>query len=163
MPPHNSSAISSAYVACCRRWPTLGMNQFVVVLRSKIMANILVINADPKLKRLVKLAVPGMEHLVRYSDGLQIDHLQSSSRLDVVIARLVADDDQGPESLVELRQSFAAARLIVVAALHDPTLEGEKFQRVVRELRIEYCLLEPIESSSILHAVQAALALPKPS
>jgi response regulator of citrate/malate metabolism len=127
------------------------------------MANILVINADPKLKRLVKLAVPGMEHFVRYSDSLQIDHVQFSSRPDLVIARLVADDDQGPEYLVEVRQSFAAARLIVVAALHDPTLEGEKFQRVVRELRIEYCLLEPIESTSILHAVQAALALPKPS
>jgi hypothetical protein len=73
----------------------------------------------------------------------------------------VADDDQGPDYLMELRQSFALARLIVVAALHDPTLEGEKFQRVVRELHIEYCLLEPIETSSVLHAVQAALVLPK--
>src|ERR687897_783253 len=106
------------------------------------MANILVVNADPNLKRLIKLAIPGMEHFVRHSDNLQTIQVQhATSKLDLVIARLVAADDQGPEHLVELRQTFSTARLIVVAALHDPALEGEKFHRVVRELQIEYCLL----------------------
>ena len=126
------------------------------------MANILVVNADPNLKRLIKLALPGMEHFIRHSASLQTANVQPlTSKLDLVIARLVADDDQGPENLVELRQTFPNARLIVTAALHDPTREGEKFQRVVRELQIEYCLLEPVATSSILHAIQAALALPK--
>ena len=128
------------------------------------MANILVLNADPYLKRLIKMAVPGMEHFVRHSDNLQSAYSQpAATRFDLIIVRFVADDDQGPEHLVELRQTFSTARLIVVAALHDPALEGEKFQRVVRELEIEYCLLEPIETGSVLHTVQAALALPKRS
>ena len=126
------------------------------------MANILIINADANLKRLIKLALPGMEHVVQHSATLQTAYIQpASSKLDLVIARLVADDDQGPEDLVELRKAFPTARLIITAALHDPALEGEKFQRVVRELHIEYCLLEPVETGAMLHTIQAALALPK--
>ncbi len=126
------------------------------------MANILIINADANLKRLIKLALPGMEHFAQYSATLQVASTQlPSSKLDLVVSRLVADDDQGPEDLVELRKTFPSARLIVVAALHDPALEGEKFQRVVRELHIEYCLLEPVETGTMVHTIQAALALPK--
>lgn len=126
------------------------------------MANILIINADSNLRRLIKLALPGMEHFVQYSANRQSALAQPcSSTLDLVVARLVADDDQGPEDLVELRNAFPAARLIVAAALHDPALEGEKFQRVVRELHIEYCMLEPIETGAMLHTIHAALALPK--
>ncbi|HNV32905.1 MAG TPA: hypothetical protein PKK81_08245 [Nitrospira sp.] len=126
------------------------------------MANILIINADANLKRLIKLALPGMEHSVQHSATLQTACAQStSSKLDLVISRFVADDDQGPKDLMELRKTFPTARLIVTAALHDPALEGEKFQRVVRELHIEYCLLEPIETGAMLHTIQAALALPK--
>lgn len=126
------------------------------------MAHILIINADSNLKRLIKLALPGMEHFVQHSATLQIaSTYPSSSKLDLVVARLVADDDQGPEDLVDLRNAFPTARLIVTAALHEPALEGEKFQRVVRELHIEYCLLEPIETGTMLHTIQAALALPK--
>jgi hypothetical protein len=103
-----------------------------------------------------------MEHFVRYSADLQTAHAQPLvSKLDLVIARLVTDDDQGPENLMELRQTFAQARLIVTAALLDPAREREKFQRVVRELHIDYCLFEPVAASSILHSIQAALALPK--
>mgnify|MGYP003389941442 FL=1 len=126
------------------------------------MANILIINADANLKRLIKLALPGMEHSVQHSATLQTACAQStSSKLDLVISRFVADDDQGPKDLMELRNTFPTARLIVTAALHDPALEGEKFQRVVRELHIEYCLLEPIETGAMLHTIQSALALPK--
>ena len=126
------------------------------------MANILIINADANLKRLIKLALPGMEHSVQHSATLQTACAQStSSKLDLVISRFVADDDQGPKDLMELRNTFPSARLIVTAALHDPALEGEKFQRVVRELHIEYCLLEPIETGAMLHTIQSALALPK--
>ena len=126
------------------------------------MANILIINADANLKRLIKLALPGMEHSVQHSTTLQTACAQStSSKLDLVISRFVADDDQGPKDLMELRKTFQTARLIVTAALHDPALEGEKFQRVVRELHIEYCLLEPIETGAMLPTIQSALALPK--
>ena len=126
------------------------------------MANILIINADANLKRLIKLALPGMEHSVQHSATLQTACAQStSSKLDLVISRFVADDDQGPKDLMELRKTFPTARRIVTATLHDPALEGEKFQRVVRELHIEYCLLEPIETGAMLHTIQSALALPK--
>lgn len=126
------------------------------------MANILVVNADPNLKRLIELALPGMEHFVRHSANLQTARVEPPTpKLDLVIARLVADDDQGPENLVELRLTFPMAPLIVTASLHDPTREGEKFRRVVRELQIEYCLLEPVATTSILHTIQAALALPR--
>lgn len=126
------------------------------------MANILIINADANLKRLITLALPGMGHSVQHSATLQTACAQStSSKLDLVISRFVADDDQGPKDLMELRNTFPTARLIVTAALHDPALEGEKFQRVVRELHIEYCLLEPIETGAMLHTIQSALALPK--
>ena len=126
------------------------------------MANILIINADANLKRLIKLALPGMEHSVQHRTTLQTACAQStSSKLDLVISRFVADDDQGPKDLMELRKTFPTARLIVTATLHDPALEGEKFQRVVRELHIEYCLLEPIEPGAMLHTIQSALALPK--
>jgi hypothetical protein len=126
------------------------------------MANILVMNADPNLKRLIKLALPGMEHFVQHSGSLKITDVPPvPAILDLVIARLVADDDQGPENLLELRQAFPEAPLIVTASLHDAAREGEKFQRVVSELHIEYCLIEPIASSSILHTIQAALALPR--
>ncbi len=126
------------------------------------MANILVVNADSNLKRLIKLALPGMENFVRHTVSLQTAPVQLlASKPDLVIARLVSDDDQGPEDLVELRQTFPTARLIITAALHDPAREGEKFQRVVRELHIEYCLLEPVTTGSILHTIQAALALPR--
>jgi hypothetical protein len=125
------------------------------------MPNILIINADSNLKRLIKLALPGTEHFVQYSATLHNAAAQlPASRLDLVIARLVADDDQGPEDLVDLRKAFPSARIIVTAVLHDPILEGEKFQRVVRELQIEYCLLEPIETGAMLHAIQSALAFP---
>lgn len=126
------------------------------------MANILVVNADLNLKRLIKLALPGMEHFVRHSATLKTACVEPlSSPFDLVIARLVADDDQGPEDLVDLRQTFPTARVIVTAALHDPALEGEKFQRVVRELHIEYCLIEPLETNAIVQSIQAALALPR--
>ncbi|MBS0171249.1 MAG: hypothetical protein JSR62_12925 [Nitrospira sp.] len=128
------------------------------------MANILIINADSNLQRLIKLALPGIEHFVQYSANWQTACTQSfSSKLDLVIARLVADDDQGPEDLVELRKAFPTARLIVAATLHNPALEGEKFQRVVRELHIDYCLLEPVDTGAMLHTIQAALTLPKRS
>ena len=126
------------------------------------MANILIINADANLKRLMKLALPGMEHFVQHSATLQAACAQSTpSKVDLVVSRFVAGDDQGPEDLMELRRTFPTARLIVTAALHDPALEGEKFQRVVHELQIEYCLLEPIETGTLLHTIQSALALPK--
>jgi len=126
------------------------------------MANILIINADPNLKRHIKLALPGMEHFVQYSANLQNASAQPlASKLDLVIARLVADDDQGPDDLVDLRATFPTARIVVTAALHDSALEGEKFQRVVRELQIEYCLLEPIETGAMLQTIQSALALPR--
>lgn len=126
------------------------------------MSNVLVVNADSILKRLIKLALPGMEHVIRHSVDLKAAHDPStSSPLDLVIARLAAADDQGPEDLMELRQAFPAVRLIITAALHNPDLEGEKFQRVVRELQIEYCLIEPFETAPIFHAIQAALVLPR--
>ncbi|MCS6319883.1 MAG: hypothetical protein H8K05_19365 [Nitrospira sp.] len=126
------------------------------------MANILIINADENLKRLIQLALPGMEHFIQHSGSLQMARAQPvSSKLDLVISRLVAEDDQGPEDLVELRTAFPTARLIIAAALHEPALEGEKFQRIVRELRIEYCLLEPIETGTMLQTIKTALALPK--
>ena len=126
------------------------------------MANILIINADSYLKRLIKLALPGMEHFLQYSATFQNAPAQPpASQLDLVIARLVADDDQGPEHLIDLRNAFPTARIIATAALHEPALEGEKFQRVVRELQIEYCLLEPVETGSMLHTIQSALALPR--
>ncbi len=126
------------------------------------MANILIINADENLKRLIQLALPGMEHVIQHSGSLQMARAQPvSSKLDLVISRLVAEDDQGPEDLVELRTAFPTARLIIAAALHEPALEGEKFQRIVRELRIEYCLLEPIETGTMLQTIKTALALPK--
>ena len=57
------------------------------------MANILIINADANLKRLIKLALPGMEHSVQDSATLQTACAQStSSKLDLVISRFVADD-----------------------------------------------------------------------
>ncbi|HQY56741.1 MAG: hypothetical protein KA240_09745 [Nitrospira sp.] len=126
------------------------------------MANILIINADENLKRLVQLALPGMEHFIQHSRSLRMARAQPvPSRLDLVISRLVAQDDQGPEDLVELRATFPTARLIIAAALHAPTLEGEKFHRIVRELRIEYCLLEPIETGAMLQTINTALTLPK--
>ncbi len=126
------------------------------------MANILIINADSNLQRLIKLALPGIEHFIQYGASWQTACAQPfSSKLDLVIARLVADDDQGPEDLVELRKAFPTARLLVAAALHNPALEGEKFQRVVRELHIDYCLLEPIDTGAMLHTIQSALTLPK--
>jgi DNA-binding NarL/FixJ family response regulator len=128
------------------------------------MANVLVVNADPNLKRLIKLALPGMEHFVRHSATLKTAYIEPlSSPPDLVIARLVADDDQGPEELVDLRQTFPTARVLVTAALHDPALEGEKFQRVVREMHIEYCLIEPLDTAAIIQAIQTALALPRRS
>ncbi|KXK04352.1 MAG: hypothetical protein NBKEAIPA_00665 [Nitrospirae bacterium] len=128
------------------------------------MANVLVINADSNLKRLVKLALPGIEHFIRHSTSLQTaqPHAQASPP-ELVIARYQASDDQGPEGLEDLRHSFPTARIIITAALHDPTLEGEKFQRVVRDLRIEYCLIEPLKTGSIVQTIQAALALPRRS
>lgn len=126
------------------------------------MANILIINADANLKRIIQLALPGMEHFVQYTPALKTASAQSTSpKLDLVISRFVADDDQGPVDLMDLRKTFPTARLIVTAALHDPALEGEKFQHVARELQIEYCLLEPIETGAMLHTIQSALALPK--
>jgi DNA-binding NtrC family response regulator len=126
------------------------------------MANILIINADSNLKRLMKLALPGMEHFVRHSETLRTAGAEPASpKLDLVVARLVADDDQGPEDLAELRRTFPTARLIVTAVLHNPALEGKKFQHVVRELQIEYCLLEPVETGTMLQTIQSALALPK--
>lgn len=126
------------------------------------MANILIINADENLKRLIQLALPGMEHFIQHSGSLRIARAQPvPSKLDLVISRLVAEDDQGPEDLGELRMAFPTARLIIAAALHEPTLEGEKFQRIVRELRIEYCLLEPIETGTMLQTIKTALTLPK--
>ena len=126
------------------------------------MANILIINADSYLKRLIKLALPGMEHFLQYSATLHNATAQPpTSKLDLVIARLVANDDQGPEELIDIRKAFPNARIVVTAVLQEPALEGEKFQRVVRELHIEYCLLEPIETGVLLHTIQSALALPK--
>lgn len=126
------------------------------------MANILILNADSNLKRLIKLALPGMEHFVRHSATLRTANVESATaKLDLVVARLVADDDQGPEDLVDLRKTFPTARLIVTAALHNPALEGKKFQHVVRELHIEYCLIEPVETGALLQTIQAALTLPK--
>ncbi|MCC2639624.1 MAG: protein of unknown function, putative CheY-like signal transduction response regulator [Nitrospira sp.] len=128
------------------------------------MANILVINADQNLKRLIKLALPGMEHVIRHSADRRAALDQSPSfPIDLVIARLAADDDQGPEGLLELRQAFPAVRLIVTVALHNPPLEGNKFQRVVHELQIEHCLIEPFETGSFLQVIQAAFVLPKPA
>jgi len=126
------------------------------------MANILILNADSNLKRLINLALPGMEHFVRHSATLRTTNVESTpAKLDLVVARLVADDDQGPEDLVDLRKTFPTARLIVTAALHNPALEGKKFQHVVRELQIEYCLIEPVETGALLQTIQAALTLPK--
>ncbi|WHZ22912.1 MAG: hypothetical protein OJF47_002024 [Nitrospira sp.] len=127
------------------------------------MSNVLVVNADLDLNRLIKSALPENEHFIRHSTSLKAACVEPLSSLDLVIARLVADDDQGPEDLVELRQAFPAARVIVTAALHDPILEGEKFQRVVRELHIEYCLIDPLESGAVVQAIQSALALPRRS
>ena len=72
------------------------------------MANILILNADSNLKRLIKLALPGMEHFVRHSATLRTANVESATaKLDLVVARLVADDDQGPEDLVDLRKNFS--------------------------------------------------------
>lgn len=164
-PPSHPHTYASETVLRCRHTPRqAGTSRFIIISCRGIMANILIINADSNLKRLIKLALPGMEHFVQHSASWQTACTHpSSSKLDLVIARLVADDDQGPEDLIELRKAFPTARLIVTAALHDPALEGQKFQRVVRELQIEYCLLEPIETGAMLHTIQAALALPQRS
>ncbi len=97
------------------------------------MANILIINADSNLQRLIKLALPGIEHFIQYGASWQTACAQPvSSKFDLVIARLVADDDQGPEDLSELHKVFPTTRLHVAADIHNPALEAKKFQRVVR-------------------------------
>ena len=48
-------------------------------LRVGDYGNILIINADSNLKRLIGLALPGMEHFVQYSATLQM--LCSTARI----------------------------------------------------------------------------------
>ena len=103
-----------------------GTSRFIIISCRGLWPNILIINADSNLKRLIKLALPGMEHFVQHSASWQPLHAPSSSKLDLVIARLVADDDQNRRTLLSLRKAFPTARLIVTAALHDPALEGQK-------------------------------------
>ncbi len=126
------------------------------------MGCILLINADPTLKRLVKLSLPGLAHVIHDSATLEEAHTEHACpALDLVIVRVVARDDQGPERLEETRNAFPNVRLLVAASLYQPELEADKFRWLARSLNVDYCLIEPISPGHMVRTVQSALATPK--
>ncbi len=127
------------------------------------MATILLINADETLRRMVRLAAPGSEHAIRHAGSLATAQIQAASQPpDLVIARTVIGDDQGPEELADLRRMFPDTKLAVTAVLHEPALEADKFRLVTQTLRIDYCLIEPLDPASIRCTLQSALVSSQP-
>ncbi|MBX3237754.1 MAG: hypothetical protein KF814_16535 [Nitrospiraceae bacterium] len=123
------------------------------------MTTILLINADETLRRMVGLAAPAKDLAIRHAGSLAVAQIQAASQPpDLVIARSVIRDDQGPEELAELRRTFPDVKIAIVAVLHEPALESEKFKTVAQALRLDYCLIEPVAPASLQLTLQSALA-----
>jgi CheY-like chemotaxis protein len=101
------------------------------------MADILIIDDDPQIRRLLKRILRGVGHTVREAkDGLDGVSLFWQKRPDLVITDIVMPGMEGIETILSLRQSGPAMPIIAISGGSDPLyLEAARKLGATAELR----------------------------
>ncbi|MBV9826102.1 MAG: response regulator [Alphaproteobacteria bacterium] len=118
------------------------------------MANILIIDDDPQMRRLVTLILNDAGHSVRQAPGGQagIEKVRQAQP-DLVITDLVMPDKEGIETIRELHHEFPD---IPILAISGGT--PDVYLRAARELGAQASLAKPFGADELAEIVNELIA-----
>ncbi|HKF74484.1 MAG TPA: response regulator [Stellaceae bacterium] len=121
------------------------------------MANILVIDDEVPVRRLVALALERQGHAVaEASDGAEALRILAARAIDLVITDLLMPETDGIETIMELRRLYPATKIIAISGGGEYQ-SGTGFLRAAESLGADCTLTKPFEFRQLLPAVEALL------
>ena len=121
------------------------------------MANILVIDDEAPVRRLVALALEKQGHRVSEAgDGAEALRIMAEHSTDLVITDLLMPETDGIETIMELRRLYPATKIIAISGGGEYQ-SGAGFLRAAESLGADRTLTKPFEFKQLLPAVQALL------
>ena len=126
------------------------------------MANILVMDDDPQVRRLIERILSQAGHRVHSAangrDGLR---LFEASRPDLVITDIVMPQQEGVETIHALRRAGHALPIIAISG--NGTDAGAEYLRIAGRIGADRTLSKPFRVQQLLDAVEALLRRASPS
>jgi CheY-like chemotaxis protein len=118
------------------------------------MAEILVIDDDPDIRDLLKNTLESVGHRVTVaSDGRKGVEQYRAKRVDLVITDLFMPNQEGLETIKQLRADFAEIRIIAISG--KPT--GGTMLAVAKRLGADAILPKPFTPEELLKTVEGVL------
>jgi CheY-like chemotaxis protein len=123
-----------------------------------MMADILVIDDDPQMRRLIARILMGASHAVREAaDGRKGLALVREQRPDLVVCDLVMPDMEGIETILTLRSENAGLPIIAISGGNDPL-----YLNAASKLGASASLGKPFSPDELLNLVADLLDAPTP-
>lgn len=124
------------------------------------LARILVIDDNDDVRAVILAVLESAGHeVVLASDGARGIELQRKSPADLVITDILMPDNEGIETIRDLKQEFPPVRIIAMSGAAKP-LTATDFLITAKALGAHAVLRKPFEASALLKSVEATLNLP---
>jgi PAS domain S-box-containing protein len=119
-------------------------------------ARILLIDDDNQLRYLLRqlLEAAGYD-VVEASDGSQGVQRYRDAPTDVIITDLIMPEQEGLETIIELRQDFPEAKIIAISG--GGTVGPQDYLTIARQLGAQRVLRKPFERDDLLGAIREVL------
>ena len=118
---------------------------------------ILVIDDDHLVRyALSKILLSAGYEVVTASDGRRGMAVLWAEHPDVVITDIIMPDQEGIETIEEVRARFPSLRIMAMSGGF-----GEAFLNVARKVGADYIIRKPFETGAIREAIRGLLAHPK--
>jgi two-component system cell cycle sensor histidine kinase/response regulator CckA len=127
------------------------------VLDMPRQASIVIADDDPAIRKLLRdvLRTSGY-HVLEAVNGKQaVDHIRRE-HVDLLVTDLVMPDQEGIETIGEVRARFPRLRIMAMSGGF-----GETFLNVARRVGADYVISKPFETAAIREAIRELLAHPK--
>jgi len=127
------------------------------VLDTPRQASIVIADDDPGIRKLLRdvLQTSGY-HVLEAVNGKQaVDHIRRE-HVDLLVTDLVMPDQEGIETIGEVRARFPSLRIMAMSGGF-----GETFLNIARRVGADYIIRKPFETGAIREAIRGLLARPK--
>jgi DNA-binding response OmpR family regulator len=122
------------------------------------MARILVIDDDDSLRDIMTMMLTEAGHTVRQaSDGRKGVALFRAEPADVVVTDLVMPEQEGIETIMELRRSYPRLPIVAVSGGLD---NSEIYLNIAAKVGAHRTLAKPFSAQDLLAAIEDALREP---
>ncbi len=121
------------------------------------MADIIVIDDEEQILRLLELILTREGHIVRLArDGNEGLNLQKDAAADLVITDLIMPNKEGIETILELRKNYPDTKVIAISG--GGRIDSENYLQIAQWCGASKIFSKPIDRMELLSAVKELTA-----